>query len=151
MAVYKWINKYVALMEKYLEQIKPNVSDVWRTDELYLKVKGNNKYLFALMDDQTRFLIAQQIADKKYTSDINPLFRKGKEIAGKRPNTLISDGAPNFHEAFNKEFWSRKNPRTRHIRHIRLQGGHNNNKMERLNGEIRDREKVMRGLKKIET
>jgi|SRR5215212_126193 len=103
------------------------------------------------MDDQTRFLIAQQITDKKYTSNINPLFRKGKEIAGKRPNTLIRDGAPNFQQAFNKEFWSRKNPRTRHIRHIRLQGGHNNNKMERLNGEIRDREKVMRGLKKIET
>lgn len=27
----------------------------------------------------------------------------------------------------------------------------NNNKMERLNGEIRDREKVMRGLKKKDT
>jgi hypothetical protein len=27
----------------------------------------------------------------------------------------------------------------------------NNNKMERLNGEIRDREKVMRGLKKEDT
>jgi hypothetical protein len=39
---------------------------------------------------------------------------------------------------------------TRHIRHIRVQGDMNN-KMERLNGEIRDREKVMRGLKKPET
>jgi hypothetical protein len=27
----------------------------------------------------------------------------------------------------------------------------NNNKMERMNGEIRDREKVMRGLKKDDT
>jgi hypothetical protein len=27
----------------------------------------------------------------------------------------------------------------------------NNNKMERINGEIRDREKVMRGLKKKDT
>jgi hypothetical protein len=36
--------------------------------------------------------------------------------------------------------------RTEHIRHIRLAGDYNNNKMERLNGEIRDREKVMRGL-----
>jgi len=34
---------------------------------------------------------------------------------------------------------------------IRIQGDHNNNKMERLNGEIRDREKVMRGLKKPDT
>jgi transposase-like protein len=30
--IYKWIKKYVLLMEKYLEQIKPNVSDAWRTD-----------------------------------------------------------------------------------------------------------------------
>jgi putative transposase len=31
---------------------------------------------------------------------------------------------------------------------IRLDGTVHNNKMERLNGEIRDREKVMRGVKK---
>jgi len=42
MSVYRWIGKYVTLMNNYLEQIKPNVSNVWRTDELYLKVKGNN-------------------------------------------------------------------------------------------------------------
>ena len=35
-----------------------------------------------------------------------------------------------------------------HIRHITLKGDHNNNKMERLNDEFRDREKVMRGVKK---
>src|SRR5919109_2282314 len=85
MGVYKWINKYVGLMEKYLDQIKPNVSDIWRADELYLKVKGNNKYLFALMDDETRFWVAQQVADKKNTSDIRPLFKEGKEVAHKKP------------------------------------------------------------------
>ena len=40
-------------MQKYLDKITPNVSDVWRADELFLKVKGNNKYLFAFMDDET--------------------------------------------------------------------------------------------------
>ena len=42
---------------------------------------------------------------------------------------------------------------TNHIRHIHLAGkrDRNNNKMERLNGEIRDREKVFRGLKKFDT
>jgi transposase-like protein len=28
----------------------------WRGDELFLKVKGNMKYLFVMMDDQTRWL-----------------------------------------------------------------------------------------------
>src|SRR4030066_2529317 len=38
------------------------------------------------------------------------------------------------------------------IRKITLKGKqHNDNKMERLNGEMRDREKVMRGLKRTRT
>ena len=138
-------------MQTYLEKIKPDVGNAWRTDELFLKVKGDMRYLYALMDDETRFWIAQQVADTKYTANINPLFREGKDLTGKRPNTLISDGAPNFNDAFKKEFFTINNPRTRHIRHIRLQGDHNNNKMERFNGEVRDREKVMRGLKKADT
>jgi transposase-like protein len=150
MTIYRWIKKYVKLMEGYLEKIKPQVSDAWRTDELYLKIKGDTKYLYALMDDQTRFLIAQQVSDSKYTQDVRPLFREGKEIAGKKPSVLISDGAPNFHNAFLKEYRTldREN---KHIQHIRMQGDYNNNKMERLNGEIRDREKTMRGLKKVDT
>jgi putative transposase len=149
-AVYKWIKKYVSLMQGYLDKIAPNVSDTWRTDELYLKVKGNTKYLYALMDDDTRFWIAQQIADSKYTQDVQPLFRQGREIASKKPETLISDGAPNFRNAFLKEYGTLKRESI-HIQHIRLQGDYNNNKMERLNGEIRDREKTMRGLKKVDT
>jgi putative transposase len=87
----------------------------------------------------------------KNTADITPLFQKGKDVAGTRPNTLISDGAPNFRTSFTKEFYTNTNPRTRHINHIRLQGDHNNNKMDMMNGEIRDREKTMSGLKKADT
>lgn len=32
-----------------------------------------------------------------------------------------------------------------------LAGDRRNNKMKRMNGEVRDREKVMRGLKKMDT
>lgn len=46
--VWCWIKKYVELMEKYLEQIKPQASDIWRADEMFLKIKGNPKYLYAL-------------------------------------------------------------------------------------------------------
>jgi putative transposase len=150
-AIYKWITKYVQLMGTYLEKLKPQVGNAWRTDELYVKVSANLKYLHALMDDETRFWIAQQVSATKFIADVRPLFKKAKEVTGKRPNVLISDGAPNYNQAFKDEFFHRRNPRSRHIRHIRLQGDHNNNKMERLNGEVRDREKVMRGLKRVNT
>jgi transposase-like protein len=103
------------------------------------------------MNDKTRFWIAQHVRGTKYTDDARPLFKKAKEVVGKRPNVLISDGAANFNQAFKDEFFARRKPRSLHIRHIRLHGDHNNNKTERLNGEVRDREKVMRGLKKVDS
>lgn len=69
-------------MNKYLDKIIPKVSTSWRTDEVYLKITGNMKYFYALMDDETRFWIAQQVADTKNTAGITLLFNKGKEIEG---------------------------------------------------------------------
>lgn len=149
-SVYNWVAKYTKLMQGYLEKITPQVSDTWRTDEIFLKVKGSTKYLYAIMDDETRFWIAQQVADSKFTEDVRPMFKDAKEVADKKPKVLISDGAQNFHRAYLNEYQTLKRD-TQHIRHIHLAGDHQNNKMERLNGEIRDREKVMRGVKKIDT
>lgn len=75
-------------------------------------------------------------------------FEKSCSSNGKKPKVLISDGAANFHRAYNKEYWTHFNPRPVHIQEIRMAGKVHNNKMERQNGEWRDREKVMRSLKK---
>ncbi|MBU4075110.1 MAG: transposase, partial [Euryarchaeota archaeon] len=53
--------------------------------------------------------------------------------------------------AFNREFYTNSCPQSKHINAIKLDGDMNNNTMERSNGEVRDREKVMRGLKKDDT
>jgi len=150
--IYNWIQKYIGLMEKYLVQITPQVSDTWRADELYVKIKGDMKYLFALMDDETRYWIAQEVADTKHGYDARELLRMGKVIAEKTPATLITDGLQSYHDAYLKEYWTtRKDTQTRHVREIKISGEVHNNKMERFNGEVRDREKVMRGLKRMDT
>ena len=66
-------------MQKYVDKIQPQVGNAWRTDEVYVKVRGNPKYLFAMMDDETRFWIAQEVADHKGTSDVKPMFREARE------------------------------------------------------------------------
>ncbi len=144
--VYRWIGKYTKLMQEYVEKLQFNSSNTLRTDELYLKIKGNMKYLFAVMDNETRFWIAQQIADNKGTSDVRSMFRKTKELLGHEPQEVISDGAPNFYKAIRNEYL-----RTKHTRGITLDGERHNNKMERMNGEVRDREKTFRGLKNPDT
>jgi transposase-like protein len=136
--VYNWIRKYVALMNSYVEKIVPNVSDTWRADELYVRIKGDMKYLFALMDDETRFWIAQEVAETKYKHDARKLFQLGMKATGKKPMTLITDGLAVYHLAYMKEFWTKKKAtRTEHINAIRIRGDKNNNKMERFNGEVK--------------
>jgi transposase-like protein len=146
---YNWIEKYTALMAKYLDKITPQVSDTWRADELYVKIRGNMKYLYAMTDNDTRFWLAQEVADTKGTADIRPLFKQAKIKAGKKPHTLITDGAFNFESAFRSAFRvENKYQAIKHLRHVRFQGDLNNQKMERMNGEIRDRERVVRGVKR---
>jgi transposase-like protein len=148
--VYLWIKKYISLMEKYLAQIKPQTSETWRADEMFLKVKGNPKYLYALLDDETRYWIAKEVAGDKMSHEAidyaSRLFQRGKELTGKRPRTLITDGLNAYHLAWKREFWTLKDPRTHHV--TWEDGKVDNRKMEAFNGTVRSREKVMRSLKR---
>ena len=147
--ILNWITKYTKVMKSYLDKITPQVGDAWRADEVWTKVRGDLKYLFALIDDETRWWLAKEVATSKEKHDASGLFRQAKEIAGTRPKVIITDGLPSYHDAYKKEFWTvQRQDRTLHIKHIHLKGDMNNNKMERFNGEFRDREKVMRGIKK---
>ena len=66
-------------------------------------------------------------------------------------NVFVTDGLQAYNEAFRKEYGAVAKGSPIHIRHIALDGDRNNNKMERLNGEFRDREKVIRRVKKKES
>ena len=95
--VYRWIKKYVQIMGRYLEQMELQVGNAWRADELFLKVRSNMKYLYALMNVETRFWIAKEVSDTKYHADVHDLFKQGRKITGKAGFHIITDGAPNFH------------------------------------------------------
>lgn len=142
---------YPSLIRSFVYHRFRDTKDTWRADEVWIKVSGDMKYLFALMDDETRYWIAQEVAATKEGHDARGLFHEAREVTGKRPATIITDGLGSYKEAYSNEFYTIRKPRTRHINAIKLSGDMNNNKMERMNGEIRDREKVMRGLKKDDT
>jgi putative transposase len=133
--ILKWVRKYVVLMQGYTEKIQPQVGSTWRTDEMFVKIRGNMKYLFAMMDDETRFRIAQQVSTYKGTSDVRPMFKEAEERAGKKPRVLISDGAPNFALANKKEWTSRyAGKSTQHIAEIRIAGVVHNTHVRRQAG-----------------
>ena len=149
--VYNWSEEYATLMETYLDKIRPQVGEAWRTDEVYMSIKGNRRYLFAMLDSETRYWIAKMVAEHKGNDDVAPMFKEAKRVAGKVPTTLISDKAANFHHAWKTQYKAKNflHKDTWHINEVAFDGIHHNNQMESFNGNtIRLREDVIRGLKK---
>ncbi len=148
--IYNWVSDYSRMTAQYLNGVVPRVGDWFRADEVWVKINGTQCYLFASMDDDTRYWLASDLADNKFQHNADSLLSMTKRQAGKAPKNFITDGLPAYMKSSKKVFGKGTN----HVRHIHLAGKRdrdNNNKMERLNGEIRDREKVFRGLKKIDT
>lgn len=62
------------------------------------------------------------------------------------PKAIVHDGLRTYDEAYQKEFYTHRPPRIQNIRSIGSNEKGLNPKVERLNGTVRDRETVMRGL-----
>ncbi len=73
------------------------------------------------------------------------------ESKTKTPKAVIHDGLPSYDKAFQKEYYTLKNPRVKNIRSVSVRNEGLNSVVERLNGTMRDREKVMRGMQTKET
>ena len=151
MTVMNWATEYGRLMERYMEQKTPQVGEEWRTDEVYMAIKGKRRYLFAMLDSKKRYWLATLVAEHKGNDDVEPLFRAAKKHAGKVPDRLISDGASNFAHAHKRQFASKNflHKESFHVSQIHMAGSHNNNQMESFNcNTVRLREKVTKGLKR---
>ena len=151
-AIYDWVCKYSKMVSYYFDKIVPRTNDrtMIRADEVWVKINGKQNYLFASMDDDTRYWLASDLAETKFQHNADKLLELTKEKIGKSHTYFVTDGLPAYMKSSKKVFGRKTN----HIRHIHITGKRdrdNNNKMERLNGEIRDREKVFRGLKSMDT
>ena len=147
-ALIKWTRKYVRLMKSYVDSFTPEVSGIWNTDEMTVKLRENTQmdWLWNLMDNGTRFLLASQLSQKRETEDAREVFAEAKALAKTMPSFVVTDGLRAYQDAFNKEFYTLSNPKTIHVRLAGLRKETNNNIIERLHGTLRERTKVMRGL-----
>ena len=92
-----------------------------------------------MIDGETRFLIAQKVADRKEGHNARNLLQQSSKVTHRKPHVFVTDGLGSYHIAYKKKWWEvDRQKRTLHVRHIHLQKDIQNNKMERLNGEKRD-------------
>ena len=146
-SVYNWIAKYVGIMNEYVNEIQPDIGEVWHTDEMMVNIGGSWEYLWNVMDEKTRFQLASVVSTQRRVRDARMVFQKAKKnCGGRKPKYIVTDGLHSYKEAINKEFLTSHNE-TEHLWNVGIQHHPNNNHVERLHGTIRQREKVMRGVK----
>jgi len=149
--IYNGVKRYMKLVNAYVEKLKPQIGAMWHVDEMKVKNGGQWSWLWNVMDAETRFMLVSTISETRNIQDARRVFQKAKETAQQDPEFIVSDGLPAYIKAFKKGFFTLKKPMVQHIRKPRFTDLTNNNIVERLNGTVREREKVMRGMKSDDT
>lgn len=150
-AVRRWIKFYSKVLDEYVSQFEPQLSNSWDTDEMKVKVRGKWHWLWNVVDEGTRYKLVAVISKHRDEDDARRAFRKAKAVAhGLKPKEVHTDGMGAYHNAFNKEFYDHHQS-VRHVQVASIRDRKNNNIVERVNGTVREREKVMRGLKVTDT
>ena len=150
--ILKWIQKYTWVIDAYVNDVKPELSEMWHVDEMMIKTGGKWSWLWHAMDRDTRFMVANAISQTRYIEDAQRLFQKAKAVTkGDIPQKVVTDGLHAYTRAFKREIQTYTKPRPQHVRCARFIAKTNNNRVERLNETVREREKVMRGMQSEET
>jgi len=141
--VYNWIRKYVQLIHRYLVRFRVQTSDRWHADDTLVRVQGRHLVFWALLDSETRYLVALHVSKRRRTEDAQTFLKRGVETVGKRPLEIVTDGLPSYSEAIERECKMR--PEDQRLIHVQgpLAGPLNNNKVERFHETLKGRVKTM--------
>lgn len=146
--LYSWVREYTAKGNRLASNFKAHTGDTWVADETVIDVDGQNLWLFDVMDRDTRYLLATHLTKTRTTRDAEIVMRKALRRASRKPDKIVTDGLRSYIDGIEKVFGAD----TRHVVSEGIRSSIiNNNLIERLQGTIKERTKVMRGLYGPET
>jgi putative transposase len=160
MTVYRWVTHYSRVAAEWLDTQGAKVGDSWRVDETVVNIDGKNKYLWNVMDAETRFLLATHVSRARTMKDTRAPFRKAKKATAVIPTEIRSDGMTSYPFAIRREFGRMRLP-TDPPRDLKnplrsvfsphrvvpsIRAPESNNLIERLHGSEKDRIKTMRAF-----
>jgi hypothetical protein len=120
------------------------VGNVWIADETVLKIGGENLWLWDIIDEKTRFLLATRLSRTRTTRDAQMLIDRAIKRAGKTPQMVLTDKLASYLDvSYGKGAEHRQGSPFSHKDSTSI--------IERFHGTFKDRTKVMRGLKNFET
>ena len=109
-------------------------------------------WFWEMIDEDTKFLVASHVSGTRTLEDTIAMFKRGFEQSKVRPRAVFVDGSFVYETAFNKVFYTmRKDTRPELVQRVGIRARETNNIVERMHGTVKDRTRVMRGLKSFES
>jgi putative transposase len=145
--IYEWIQKYTQYIKDSIKDYHPKVGDTWIADETVLKIGGQQLWLWDIIDERTRYLLASRLSTSRTTRDAQILMDRAVRTADKHPKVVLTDKLASYLDVnYGKDTEHRQGSPFKV-----LSSGESTSQIERFHGTIKARTKVMRGLKNIET
>ena len=143
--IYRWVQAYAEDAVEAVKDNKAKTGTEWVADETKVKIDGEPYWLWNVMDAKTRFILAAYITHERDLKAATKVMKMARELAANPPETIRTDRLPAYPRAIKIAFGKGN------IEHIQTDGIAavvNNNLSERLQGTIKERNKVLRGFKR---
>ncbi len=152
MTVYRWVRDYSNLAARWMDSENTRSGRRWHIDETVMKVDGGHRYLWNVMDSESRYLLATHVSEDRSLVNTRTPIKKAKKATRDRPSEVFTDGMVTYPKAISKELGiSRKGHKSYWSPHKKvksIRAPESNNRIERFHGTEKERTKVMRGFDK---
>lgn len=145
--IYNWVTRFSKIAINEAQKHIPNVGDTWVADETVLDIGGKKWWLWDIIDYDTRYLLASHLSQSRTTKDAQKLMELASAKAKKTPKVVITDKLASYLDGIELAFGAD----TKHIPSKPFIDKDSTNIIERFQGTLKDRTKVMRGFKKPES
>jgi putative transposase len=131
-----------------MDSLGARTGERWHVDETVVISNGKPRWVWNVLDADTRFLLATHVTKLRRVRDAKIPIQRSKSSTPDRPLTVFSDGLPAYRKAIGRELAFRSGAEvvSPHVRVRSIRAKRSNNLVERLHGTEKERIKVMRGF-----
>lgn len=154
--IYRWILKYVPIMENFTEKQRIKAGWQLQGDEVEYKRRASakhkgirNEYFIDVIDIKSRYIVSSKYSKDRKINVLNKIYENVKRKVGNQVRVISTDGLMSYPRVIRKNFSLNekrtKNPKIIHQVILSDSGGFNY-KIERFHNTLRARTKTMRGF-----
>ncbi|MEM2129324.1 MAG: IS6 family transposase [Candidatus Bathyarchaeia archaeon] len=140
--IHRWIKRYIQQLKMFEKRLHLPVGERWHMDDTVIKISGQPRYLWNVIDGKTRILLASVLTCGRGVKEAEIALREALKNAGTKPKEIVTDGLKSYQLAIKNIF----DDEVTHISKVRFTDPENNNLVERLNGTLKGR---IEGFRKL--